>query len=104
MYSFVYIMTNPHNTVLYTGVTGNLEKRTWEHKNGTDKDSFTYKYNCNKLVYYETFGDIEYAIAREKQLKKWKRQWKNELVIKDNPTWRDLSIDLGLGDSASSAE
>jgi len=92
MYSFVYFLTNTHNTVLYIGVTSNLEKRIWEHRNGIIKSSFTSKYNCHKLVYYEAYGDIRYAIAREKQLKNWKREWKNELVEKDNPEWQDLYL------------
>ena len=69
MASYVYFMTNAHNTVLYVGVSSNLEKRVWEHKNGIYKSSFTHKYNCHKLVYYEVFGDIKDAITREKQLK-----------------------------------
>jgi len=85
-------MTNAHNTVLYIGVTSNLEKRVWEHKNGNDKGSFAYRYNCNKLVYYEMFGDIRHAIAREKQLKNWKRAWKNALVVNENPNWIDLNL------------
>ena len=92
MNSYVYFMTNTHNTVLYIGVTGNLEKRIQEHRNGNDKESFTYRYNCNKLVYCEVFGDMKCAIAREKQLKNWKRAWKDALVAKDNPDWLDLSL------------
>ena len=92
MHSYVYFMANTHNTVLYIGVTNNLARRVWEHKNGTDKNSFTYKYNCNKLVYYEVSEDIKYAITREKQLKNWERSWKDELVAKDNPNWQDLEI------------
>ena len=92
MYSYVYFMTNEHNTVLYIGVTSNLEKRVWEHKNGVDKGSFTHRYNCNKLVYYEQFGDINYAIAREKQLKNWQRAWKDELITKENPNWQELEM------------
>ena len=84
-------MANEHNTTLYISVTSNLEKRVWEHKNSVDTGSFTYRYNCNKLVYYEAFGDVRYAIEREKQLKNWKREWKNALVAKDNPDWKDLS-------------
>ena len=91
MYSYVYFMTNSNNTVLYVGVTSNLEKRVWEHKQSIVKSSFTYKYNCHKLVYYEAFGDIRYAIAREKQIKNWKREWKNELITNKNPDWVDLS-------------
>ena len=90
MYSYVYIMTNAHNTVLYIGVTNNLEKRVWEHINSIDKGSFTYKYNCHKLVCYEVFEDIRHAIAREKQLKNWKRKWKDQLITKGNPNWLDL--------------
>jgi len=95
MYSFVYFMTNKHNTVIYIGVSSNLKKRVWEHKNGIDKANFTFKHNCHKLVYYEAFADIRYAIAREKQLKNWKRKWKNDLVAKENPGWQDLSIQWG---------
>jgi len=91
MYSYVYFITNSNNTVLYVGVTSNLEKRVWEHKHNIVKSSFTYKYNCHKLVYYEAFGDIRYAIAREKQIKNWKRGWKNELIANKNPDWVDLS-------------
>ena len=92
MYSYVYFMTNTNNKVLYIGVTSNLEKRHYEHKNNNIKSSFTYRYKCNKLVYYEVFGDIRYAIAREKQLKNWKREWKNDLVNKSNPDWLELNI------------
>ena len=100
MYCFVYFMTNVHNTTLYIGVTSNLGKRVWEHKNGIDKRSFTYRYNCHKLVYYEAFGDIKYAIAREKQLKNWKREWKNDLVNIENPDWKDLSVPWGIAGHA----
>ena len=95
MQSYVYFMTNKHNNVLYIGVSNDLQRRVWEHKNGVDKGSFTYKYNCHKLVYYEIFGDIRYAIEREKQLKNWKRAWKNALVDKENPDWQDLSVEWG---------
>jgi len=84
-------MTNSYNAVLYIGVTSNLEKRVWEHKNSVNKNSFTYKYNCNKLVHYEIFTDIRFAISREKQFKNWKREWKNELISKANSEWNDLS-------------
>jgi len=96
-------MANHHNTVLYIGVTSNLEKRVWEHKHGINKSSFTYQYNCHKLVYYEIFADIRLAITREKQLKNWKREWKNELVKKVNPEWNDLSK-LWAGDCGSSPQ
>ena len=86
----VYILTNTHNTVLYIGVTSDLFKRIPEHRDKVYPASFTSKYNCTKLVYYETFGRIEEAIAREKQLKKWNRAWKEELILKMNPEWKDL--------------
>ena len=95
LYSFVYFMSNHNNNVLYIGVTGDLRKRVWEHKNSVDKNSFTYKYNCHKLVYYEGFTDVRLAIEREKQLKNWKREWKNALVMKENVGWVDLSEEWG---------
>ena len=91
--AYVYFMANTSNNVLYVGVTNNLERRVWEHKNNIKTDSFTGKYKCNKLVYFEYSSDIEAAIAREKQLKNWKREWKNELVEKLNPEWKDLSVE-----------
>ena len=89
----VYIMTNKYNTTLYTGVTSDLPKRVWEHKNKAVK-GFTYQYNINKLVYYELFGDIILAIEREKQIKNLVRRKKEELINKENSEWRDLSDDL----------
>jgi len=88
-------MTNKHNKTLYIGVTNNLERRVAEHKLGIDKNCFTYMYNCYRLVYYEVFGDIRLAIEREKQLKNWKRAWKDELVSEENPDWTDLSEGWG---------
>jgi putative endonuclease len=88
----VYIMTNAHNTVLYTGVTGNLKRRAYEHKHGLG-GVFTKKYNVNKLVYYEVGGDVRAAIAREKQIKGGSRQRKIDLVNSLNPEWRDLMMD-----------
>ena len=82
-------MTNDRNTVLYVGVTANLLKRAWEHKNNVVK-GFTQKYNVHKLVYYEVFDAIESAIMREKQLKAGSRKKKEELINKKNPEWRDL--------------
>jgi putative endonuclease len=90
----VYILTNVHRSVLYIGVTSDLFTRIPEHLNKVYPDSFTAKYNCNILVYYETFGRIEDAIAREKQLKKWKREWKDELISKTNPEWKNLFENL----------
>jgi len=88
---YVYIMTNIANTVLYTGVTNNLERRVYQHKHKTHP-GFTEKYNVSKLVYYETFSDVSKAIAREKQIKNWKRDWKVSLVEKENAKWLDLSV------------
>ena len=90
----VYILTNISNDVLYIGVTSDLIVRVAEHKDGKFSDSFTSKYNCNKLVYFENFLNIEEAIAREKQLKNWRRQWKENLIREANPEWKDLSGDL----------
>ena len=86
---FIYIITNWNNSVMYIGVTNDLKRRIYEHKDGKI-DGFTKKYNVKKLVYFEHFTNIEYAIKREKQLKKWKRSWKNELVEKKNPKWDEL--------------
>ena len=88
---YTYILTNNYNTVLYIGVTSDLKKRLFEHKNKLFK-GFTYRYNLNKLVYFEEFNDINDAIAREKFLKHKKRIFKNELIEKMNPQWKDLSI------------
>ncbi len=85
----VYFMTNKSNSVLYVGVTNNLFRRVFEHKEKINK-GFTKRYNVDKLVYYEVYDNIELAIAREKQIKNWKREWKNALVEKDNPQWDDL--------------
>ena len=90
---FVYIITNWNSSVMYIGVTNDLKRRIYEHKNG-DIDGFTKKYNVSKLVFFEHFTNIEYAIKREKQLKKWKRQWKNELVEKENPNWNNLYLNI----------
>ena len=85
----VYILTNINNTTFYIGVTSNLSKRIWEHKNKF-VDGFTKKYNVDKLVYYELTGNIETAINREKQLKNWHRDWKIKLIKKINPNFDDL--------------
>ena len=86
---YVYFMTNESNRVLYIGVTNNLEKRVAQHKNH-EYEGFTDKYNCTKLVYYEECNDIGAAIRREKHLKNWHRDWKNNLVSQSNPKWKDL--------------
>ena len=87
---YVYILTNKYGTVLYTGVTGNLVRRVYEHKNHIDKDSFTAKYNVTKLVYFEQTTDVKAAIEREKQIKSWSRDRKTSLIFEMNPKWVDL--------------
>lgn len=89
--AFVYILTNYHHTVLYTGVTSNLTFRLQQHKTGSFKGAFTSKYNATHLVYYEYFESIEDAIRREKQIKAGSRKQKISLINKLNPEWRDLS-------------
>ena len=86
---YVYILASKRNGTLYIGVTNDLAKRIYEHKNNFI-DGFTTKYNVHNLVYYETVEDIISAITREKQMKKWRRQWKIELIEKENPYWEDL--------------
>ncbi len=85
----VYILASKKNGTLYIGVTSNLLQRIWQHKAGHVK-SFTSKYNVNILVWYEVHENMEAAIAREKAIKKWNRQWKIKLVNSTNPTWQDL--------------
>jgi len=92
-YSYVYILSDLDNHILYTGVTSNLLKRVWEHKNHI-VEGFTKKYNVTKLVYYEVGEDIYYAISREKQIKGKLRKKKIALIEKVNPEWRDLYSDL----------
>ncbi len=87
---FVYILSNFTNTTLYVGVTNDLKRRLFEHKNKM-LPGFTEKYNVDKLVYFEKVTDVKSAIQREKNLKKWKRSWKDELIKKFNPTYKDLS-------------
>ena len=89
---FVYILANWNDSVLYIGITNNLERRLYEHRNGL-ADGFTKKYNVHKLVYYEYTNEAYSAISREKQLKGWNRAKKNALIAKMNPEWRDLSAD-----------
>jgi putative endonuclease len=88
---YVYILTNSSNTTLYVGVTNNLTKRIWEHNSGINPVSFASKYKTFKLVYYEAYTDIKTAIRREKQLKRWRREWKRDIITKLNPNWADLS-------------
>ena len=88
---YIYILTNRNNTVLYTGVTSNLFNRLYEHRTGAYKTAFTFKYNVEKLVYYEGFTDIEEAILREKQIKGGSRQKKLDMINGLNPKWKDLT-------------
>ena len=90
MQYYVYILANWNNEVLYIGVTNDLERRLYEHKMKL-VDGFAEKYNVNKLVYYEYTNDVEAAIAREKQLKGWRRAKKDALITGMNPTWKDLT-------------
>jgi len=89
---YVYILTNYEKTVLYIGVTNNLERRLSEHKQELI-DGFTKKYKCKYLMYYEDYSDVNDAIAREKQLKRWVRTKKENLINKLNPDWKDLSAE-----------
>ena len=86
---FVYLLAHKPNGVLYAGVTNNLTKRMWEHKNEM-VEGFSKKYQVKNLVWFEKHDDITFAISREKQLKKWKRQWKVDLIEATNPQWEDL--------------
>ena len=90
---YVYLLASKRNGTLYIGVTSELIKRVYEHKNNL-VEGFTQKYKVHNLVYYETTDDINSVITREKQLKKWKRTWKMELIEKNNPGWRDLYFEL----------
>ena len=89
---YVYILASKIRGTQYIGVTNDLQRRVYEHKTGNNK-GFTKKYSVNKLMYFEVFQSIEDAILREKRLKKWNRNWKIELIEKDNKKWVDLSID-----------
>lgn len=99
---YIYILSNYKNSTYYIGVTNNLERRYFEHKNKIIKLSFSSKYNLTKLVYYEQIEDIYTAISREKQLKNWKREWKYKLIVKENPGLIDLGKSLFGKDTGSS--
>ncbi len=90
---YVYIAASKRNGTLYVGVTSNLKKRIYEHKEGL-VDGFTKKYKVDRLVYFEMTNDVNSAIQREKQMKKWKREWKIKLIEKENSCWRDLYYNL----------
>ena len=87
---YIYILTNRNNTVLYTGVTNDLIRRVYEHKNNADPKSFTARYKVHKLIYFEETGDVKSAIEREKQIKSWSRGKKIALVHESNPKFFDL--------------
>ncbi len=89
---YVYILTNSRNTVLYIGVTNDLVRRVWEHKNHF-VEGFTKKYNVEKLVYFETTTDVYAALEREKQLKKWSRLKKEKLINTLNPAWEEIEME-----------
>jgi putative endonuclease len=88
---YVYILTNFAKTVLYIGFSGNLVERILQHKSG-EIEGFTKKYKTNILIYYEEFDDVNVAKARERAMKKWNRAWKEELINKANPEWKELLI------------
>ncbi len=94
MSGYVYIVTNPSNTVLYTGVTHNLHRRVFEHRQKAGPKSFTSRYHVTKLVYYEVADDIMSAIEREKQIKGGSREKKIKLIQEMNPTWKDLADEI----------
>ena len=91
--SYVYLLASKRNGTLYAGVTADLVKRVWEHKND-QVEGFTKRYGVHSLVWFEVHETMESAIGREKAIKEWKRAWKLELIEKDNPTWRDLYQDI----------
>lgn len=93
---YIYIMTNKNKTTLYIGVTNNLCRRVYEHKNHLIKNSFTDKYNLEYCIYYEEFPYLDLAIQREKELKKWNRQKKEDLINKKNPEWKMLVTENGF--------
>ena len=87
---YVYILSNAQKNVIYTGITNDLVRRVYEHKNHLDKGSFTARYNVTRLVYFEHTNDANSAIEREKQIKGWNRKRKNQLIEGMNPNWEDL--------------
>jgi putative endonuclease len=91
----VYILASAHYGTLYIGVTSDLMGRLWQHRNNA-LPGFTSRYGVYRLVHFEMFGEMDYAITREKQLKNWRRQWKINLISAENPEWRDLAVGLGF--------
>lgn len=96
-----YILASRKNGTLYTGTTGDLENRIFEHKQA-EIEGFTKKYNIHRLVYYELHESPEHAIMREKQIKKWKREWKLRLIEEENPQWKDLYSEFDVPGSLPS--
>ena len=94
MQYYVYFLATSDYKVLYTGVTNDLRRRVWEHKNSLDKTSFTSRYHLNKLVYYECTEDVTSAIEREKQIKGWNRNRKNKLIESKNTKWKELYSEI----------
>jgi putative endonuclease len=93
--SFAYILASRFRGTLYTGVTSDLIRRIWEHRSGI-RSRFPSRYAVYRLVWWEAFGDVELAILREKQIKRWHRQWKVNLIEATNPHWEDLAVALGF--------
>ena len=94
-----YILAKHKNGTTYIGVTSNLTQRMWQHRNGTT-GGFAGRYRTYRLVNFELFGTMELAIGREKQLKRWHRQWKVNLIEAHNPDWRDIAFEIGAGPTA----
>ncbi len=92
---YTYILTNFHHTVFYIGTTNNLLRRLYEHREGL-VEGFSKRFHINKLVYYEQFQTMSQAIAREKQLKRWHREWKKNLITEHNPDWHDLYSEVAI--------
>ena len=90
---FIYILASQRNGTIYVGLTNNLIRRIYQHKNNL-LEGFTKNYSVHNLVYYEEYNDVNIAISREKQIKKWNRNWKIQLIEKNNPLWRDLYEEL----------
>ncbi|MFD2824406.1 GIY-YIG nuclease family protein [Lacinutrix iliipiscaria] len=93
---YIYIMTNKPNGTIYIGITNEIQERIKEHKLKIRPKSFTAKYNCDKLVYFEEYSNDKDALIRERQMKKWKREWKIKLIEDMNPSWTDISINWNL--------
>lgn len=88
---WVYILANKYNNVVYVGMTNDLKRRVLEHKTGKYSTAFTRRYNITKLVWYEQRADLQDALLHEKRVKRWRRPWKDEMITKLNPEWKDLS-------------